>query len=78
MTENRIDFDITSERTYGHARETNSLENEVRSSLENTNELRVEMKLRISEEMDGSMSIVNSQIQRAIKDVISGQVLPKM
>ena len=60
LAETRIDFDISSERSFGHSRETKSQENEIRAYSENPNGMRNEMNLRISQEMHGLMSIVNS------------------
>ena len=66
LAENRLDFDLVSERSYRQTRDTNSQENENRTTSENANDLRNEMNMRISQEMNGLMSTVNSQIQRAI------------
>ena len=49
----------------------------VNSSAE-INRLSSELNFRISNEMDEMMNSVNVQIQRAISDAISNQVLPKI
>ena len=78
LTENRLDFDITSERSNSNARGSQSQENEIRTASDNTNELRNELNLRISQEMDSLMFSVNSQIQRTINEAINSQILPQI
>ena len=58
------------------AQENESLrQNEARQSFENFTS---EFNLRLSQEMDSMMSMVHSQINRAINTVISGRVIPKI
>ena len=42
------------------------------------NRLLSELNLRLSRELDGMMSIVNTQIQRTISDAIDSQILPQI
>ena len=77
LTENRLDFDIASERSNSNARGSQSQENEIRTASDNTNELRNELNLRISQEMDSLMFSVNSQIQRTINEAINSQICLK-
>ena len=78
LTETQPDFDFTSERPFGTTRESNSQENEIRATSEITNNLRKRMNLRTSQQMDGLMSTVNWQIQRAIHEAMNAQVLPQI
>ena len=48
------------------------------SSQAEINKLSSELNYRISREMDEMMNSVNVQIQRAINDAISNQVLPQI
>ena len=78
LAQDRLDFDLMSERSYRQTRDTISQENEVRTTSENGNDIRNEVNMRISQEMDGLISTVNSQIQRAVHEAISSQVLPQI
>ena len=73
-TEKRLDFDLAYERSFGHTGE----ENEIRNTSEKANNLRSEMNTRIAQEMDGLLSTVNSQMQRAIHGDINTQVLSQI
>ena len=48
------------------------------NSCAEINRLSGELNSRLSREMDEMMSSVNTQIQRAISDAISGQILPQI
>ena len=52
LAENRLHFDLSSERSFGRTRDTNLQEIEIRTASENTNDQRNEMNLRNSEEMN--------------------------
>ena len=47
LVENRLDFDLMSERSFRQTRDTNSQENEIRTA-ENTNDLRIDVNMSIS------------------------------
>ena len=78
LTESRLDFNLTSEKFSRHTGETNSQENAIRTTSENTNDLRSEMNSRISQGLNGLMSTANTQVQKTLNEAIDTQVLPQV
>ena len=78
-------FENTVENTHMNQRTTNSgitaeygQNSATGNSSAEINRLSSELNLRLSRELDEMMSSVNTQIQRAIIDAISSQILPQI
>ena len=82
---NRDVFDNDHENTHVNSKNTNPgncAESDQKSAIANSsaeiNRLSSELNLRLSRELDEMMGIVNTQIQRAISDGRSNQILPQI